>query len=78
MTINFQSYTNSSTCLILFNNETKNLCAKQIAQSELLNHLIDLLENGSYLWIITYEKQKTINFDLPKMDVASSILLIDY
>ena len=34
--------------LVLLFNETKNLCAKQIAQSELLNHLIDLLENGSY------------------------------
>ncbi|KAH7639382.1 e3 ubiquitin-protein ligase huwe1-like protein [Dermatophagoides farinae] len=60
--------------LVLLFNETKNLCAKQIAQSELLNHLIDLLENGSYLLNVAYEKERSI--PTPKW-VAPSILLID-
>ena len=60
--------------LVLLFNETKSICAKQISRSELLNHLIDLLENASYLLNVAYEKERSI---LTPKWVAPAILLID-
>ncbi|OTF71675.1 E3 ubiquitin-protein ligase HUWE1-like protein, partial [Euroglyphus maynei] len=60
--------------LVLLFNETKSFCAKQIARSELLNHLVDLLENASYLLNVAYEKERSI---LTPKWVAPAILLID-